>query len=116
MRNTPSVYGMVVYMGHKSKIMMNAKKPPRKISNMMRLMNYMLYTVFAFQLIIIMAFATMSAIWTKRKGEKYDYLDPEGGIDFVPLLWFVQLLTYWVAYSHMIPISLYVIIEVLKMI
>jgi len=26
----------------------------------------------------------------------------------------MQILTYWVAYSHMIPISLYVIIEVLK--
>jgi len=35
-------------MGHKSKIMMNAKKPPRKISNMMKMMNYMLYTVFVF--------------------------------------------------------------------
>ena len=30
--------------------------------------------------------------------------------------WFIQLLTYWVAYSHMIPISLYVIIEVLKLV
>lgn len=28
---------------------------------------------------------------------------------------FLQLLVYWVAYSEMIPISLYVIIEVLKL-
>lgn len=29
--------------------------------------------------------------------------------------WIEQLFTYWVAYSHMIPISLYVIIEMLKL-
>ena len=29
--------------------------------------------------------------------------------------WFLQFLTYWVAYSHMIPISLYVLIELLKL-
>ncbi len=27
----------------------------------------------------------------------------------------MQLLTYWVAYSHLIPISLYVCMEILKM-
>lgn len=27
----------------------------------------------------------------------------------------MQLLTYWVAYSHMIPISLYVMIEMVKL-
>ena len=29
--------------------------------------------------------------------------------------WIIQLLTFWVAYSHLIPISLYVIIEMLKL-
>lgn len=29
--------------------------------------------------------------------------------------YFIQLLTFWVAYSHMIPISLYVVIEMLKL-
>jgi len=32
-----------------------------------------------------------------------------------PLDWVIQLLTYQVTFSHMIPISLYVIIEILKM-
>ena len=27
----------------------------------------------------------------------------------------IQFFTFWVAYSHMIPISLYVIIEILKL-
>jgi len=94
--------------------MMNSKKPKQKVSNIMRKMNYLLYSVFAFQLGIIVTFATLSVIWQKNNGEGHNYLDldPKVGI----ATWIVQLLTYWVTFSHMIPISLYVIIEMLKLI
>lgn len=48
LKNTEYCYGIVVYVGAESKIMKNAKKAPRKISKLMRMMNYMLYSVFAF--------------------------------------------------------------------
>ena len=48
LRNTPYVYGIVVYVGTETKIFMNSKKPPRKVSNLMIKMNYMLYSVFVF--------------------------------------------------------------------
>ena len=63
--------------------MMNAKKPPRKVSNMMKMMNYMLYTVFTFQLAIIVIFATLSSIWRKSSGENYNYLNLDGGASIV---------------------------------
>jgi phospholipid-transporting ATPase len=43
----------------------------------------------------------------------HSYVAVEGELD--AKRWFLQFLTYWVAYSHMIPISLYVIIEMLKL-
>lgn len=64
MRNTEFCYGIVLYVGAESKIMKNAKKAPRKVSNLMKLMNKMLYTVFAFQVVIIVLFASLSLIWT----------------------------------------------------
>lgn len=64
---------------------------------------------------IIILYATLSTIWLKDKGEKYTYLDlSKSGNSFG--VWIIQLFTYWVAYSHMIPISLYVIIEIQKLI
>lgn len=45
MRNTEYCIGFTVYMGPESKIMMNAKKPPNKVSNVQRKMNQMLYSV-----------------------------------------------------------------------
>ena len=48
LKNTDFVYGIVLYVGKDTKILLNAKKPKRKVSNLMKLMNLMLYTVFAF--------------------------------------------------------------------
>jgi len=93
---------------------MNAKKPPRKVSNLMKMMNYMLYSVFALQFFIIILYASLSISWIAKKGENYEYLNLDNG-SAKGGHWFIQLLTYWVAYSHMIPISLYVMIEVLKL-
>jgi len=45
LRNTEFCIGFAVYMGPESKIMMNAKKPPTKISNVQKKMNTMLYSV-----------------------------------------------------------------------
>lgn len=48
MRNTHYGIGIVTYTGMNTKIMKNLKKPPHKVSNIMKLMNKMLYSVFAF--------------------------------------------------------------------
>jgi magnesium-transporting ATPase (P-type) len=92
---------------------MNSKNAVRKVSNLMKLMNKMLYSVFAFQLIIIAIFATVSMYWMKSHQEEHAYVAFAGELGFSR--WGTQFLTYWVAYSHMIPISLYVIIEMLKL-
>ena len=114
LRNVDYCYGIAVYLGKETKIMMNAKKPPRKVSNLMKMMNYMLYTIFLFQFLIIIVFASCSVGWISSKGSNYAYLDLHGSSAGFGK-WIIQLLTYWVAYSHMIPISLYVMIEVLKL-
>lgn len=65
-RNIDYCIGLVIYVGTESKIMKNAKKAPKKVSNIMKKMNYMLYTVFGMQFIIICTFASLSMIWMKN--------------------------------------------------
>jgi phospholipid-transporting ATPase len=93
--------------------MMNSKKPPTKVSNVMKMMNKMLYSVFAFQICLLFVFSSLSVIWTGNFAEDYVYLnlDASGGFG----MFIVQMLTYWVAYSHLIPISLYVVLEMIKL-
>lgn len=113
LKNTPCCYGICLYVGNQTKIMMNQKKAPAKVSNLMRLMNKLLYSVFIFQFLIICLWATLSLNWMKDNKEKHVYLDIDGELGFER--WILQFFTYQVAYSHMIPISLYVIIEMLKL-
>ena len=74
MRNTPYAIGVVVYVGPESKIMKNMKKPPTKVSNMMKKMNYMLYSVFALQIALILVYSIAGIIWDENWSLKHTYL------------------------------------------
>ena len=112
-KNTEWAVGAVIYTGNDTKIMLNSKKAPSKMSKILRKMNKMLYTVFAFQAIICMLFAGLYVNWSVSNADGHIYLDlPTTNEE---KSYFVQILTFLVAYSHLIPISLYVALEVLKL-
>lgn len=75
LRNTDYGIGVVIYTGMDTKIMKNLKKPPRKVSNVMKLMNKMLYTVFALQIVLIVIFAGLNISWMKNNSNAYYYLN-----------------------------------------
>ena len=79
----------------------------------MKMMNKMLYTVFAFQIVLLFIFSSLSVIWTGNHAEDDTYLDLDISGGFGQFI--IQMLTYWVAYSHLIPISLYVVLEIIKL-
>ena len=113
LRNTDKVYGLVVYTGQESKVMLNSKPPPAKTSTVMRKMNRMLYTVYALQFLICVSFAGLSLHWDRQLMDTHLYLGDLGGPGAGRF--FVQILTFYVAYSHLIPISLYVALEIVKL-
>lgn len=67
LKNTPYCYGVVVYVGMDTKIYKNSTKPERKVSNLMKTMNKILYSVFVFQVIIIATYSTLSIMWMRKK-------------------------------------------------
>jgi magnesium-transporting ATPase (P-type) len=113
----------VVYTGLNTKIFQNSKTPPIKVSNVMRLMNHLLYSLFLFQLILCLFFSILFIIWQNANNKNISYLEkynPETNIreklttSFGDL--FLKFFTFLVAYSHLIPISLYVALEIVKLI
>ena len=46
LKNTEYILGIVVYAGHNTKIMKNAKNPPMKLTNVIRVMNKLLISVY----------------------------------------------------------------------
>merc|ERR1712159_115694 len=53
LKNTKAVVGIATYIGHRSKIYMNATRPPIKITNVNRRLNYQI----GFLFILIIAIA-----------------------------------------------------------
>jgi phospholipid-transporting ATPase len=113
LRNTEYVIGLVVYSGHNTKIMKNAKKPPIKMSNVMRVMNKLLLTVFLFQILICTIFSVMNFMFRYENNKFISiYISIHQEITANSLI--QKFFTFLVAYSHLIPISLYVSMEIVK--
>ena len=127
MRNTKFVYGLAINTGHQCKLMLNANAAPSKMSNLMRVMNKCLYIVFAFQAVLCLLNTIAAVAVNQSVMEGLNSIDPKVRQSFgtksqlgLPystwVFGFETYLTFVVAYSNLIPISLYVGIELMKLI
>ncbi|XP_062228745.1 putative phospholipid-transporting ATPase 9 isoform X2 [Phragmites australis] len=123
LRNTDYIYGAVIFTGHDTKLMQNATDPPSKRSKIEKKMDKIIYLLMSCLLIIALLGSVLFGIWTKedlRDGElKRWYLRPDAtSIYYDPkqaaLASFFHLLTALMLYSYFIPISLYISIEMVK--
>ncbi|GKB34408.1 probable phospholipid-transporting ATPase 4, partial [Tanacetum coccineum] len=119
LRNTGHVYGVVIFSGHDSKVMQNATKSPSKRSTIEKQMDKIIYVLFTLLVLISLISSTGFAIKTKTQMPSWWYLqapDDEGLYDpgNAGLSGFYHLVTALILYGYLIPISLYVSIELVK--
>ncbi|KAH1207582.1 putative phospholipid-transporting ATPase 4 [Glycine max] len=119
LRNTDHVYGVVIFTGHDSKVMQNSTKSPSKRSTIEKKMDYIIYTLFT----VLISISFISSIGfvakTKYQTPKWWYLRPDNiEYQFDPgklgLAGMSHLITALILYGYLIPISLYVSIEFVK--
>ncbi|GAB2278099.1 Probable phospholipid-transporting ATPase 8, variant 2 [Dionaea muscipula] len=123
LRNTEYIYGVVIFTGHDTKVMQNATDPPSKRSRIERRMDKIIYILFTALILIGFIGSVFFGIKTKediRKGKlRRWYLRPDAAsVLFDPnrasLAAFFHFLTSLMLYGYLIPISLYVSIEIVK--
>ncbi|KAM4700518.1 phospholipid-transporting ATPase VA [Discoglossus pictus] len=117
LRNTEVVSGMVIYAGHETKALLNNNGPRYKRSKLERQMNTDVFWCVLILLIMCLFSAIGHALWVWQYGEKrpvFDVLGPDG--NYVnPLLSAVYLFfTMIIVFQVLIPVSLYVSIEIVK--
>ncbi|KAJ8445395.1 hypothetical protein Cgig2_010753 [Carnegiea gigantea] len=123
LRNTDYVYGAVIFTGHDTKVMQNSMDPPSKRSRVERKMDQIIY--FLFCTLFLMAFVGSVVFGVTTKEDLKDgimkrwYLKPDDSKVYfdprrAPLAAFLHFLTALMLYSYLIPISLYVSIEIVK--
>ncbi|CAF2090058.1 probable phospholipid-transporting ATPase 8 [Brassica rapa] len=125
LRNTDFIVGVVVFTGHDTKVMQNATDPPSKRSKIERKMDKIVYILFSILIVIAFTGSVFFGIITRRDvtddGKKMRrwYLRPDRTTVFYEprravLASFFHFLTALMLYGYLIPISLYVSIEVVK--
>ncbi|KAG0031427.1 hypothetical protein BGZ81_001265 [Podila clonocystis] len=116
LRNTPYIYGLVVFSGEDTKIRQNGSKNVRtKAPSMQRLINKVIIVIFSIVVGLSVLCTILSALWNRRNdkpGRLAWYLSARGIIrsDTASVLF-----GYIVLFNTMIPISLYVTMELVKL-
>ncbi|NWQ71690.1 AT8B1 ATPase, partial [Neopipo cinnamomea] len=112
-RNTDFCHGMVVFAGADTKIMKNSGKTRFKRTKIDSLMNYMVYTIIVVLILLSAGLAIGHTYWEQQVGNCSWYLyDAQ---DFSPpSRGFLNFWGYIIVLNTMVPISLYVSVEVIR--
>ncbi|MFS7958698.1 putative P-type phospholipid transporter [Helianthus anomalus] len=120
LRNTEYIVGAVIFTGHETKVMMNAMNVPSKRSTLERKLDKVIATLFGVLLCMCLIGAIGSAVFVNKK---YHYLElwiSGDSQQFNPrnrfVVFVLSIFTLITLYSPIIPISLYVSIEMIKFI
>ncbi|CAA7399269.1 unnamed protein product [Spirodela intermedia] len=119
LRNTEYIVGAVIFTGHETKVMMNSMNVPSKRSTLERKLDKLILALFGALFCMCLIGAIGSGVFIDRK---YFYLGLKGKVEqqFNPGNKFVvailTMFTLITLYSTIIPISLYVSIEMIKFI
>jgi phospholipid-translocating ATPase len=110
LRNTPHIYGFVVFTGEESKIRMNASKYVRtKAPTLQTKVNKVVLMV-VFIVVALAIFCTVGyQLWHSRT-EKNSWYLKGGRISFMPIV-----ASFIILFNTMIPLALYVSMEIIKL-
>ncbi|KAG0761751.1 hypothetical protein G6F16_010246 [Rhizopus arrhizus] len=116
LRNTLWIYGIVVFTGHETKLMLNSSKKPSKVSNVTRITNRNILYLFAILVLMSIACAIGGLVFTIQKGSYTEgYL--QLALSYTRAQAFgYDILTFLILFNSFIPISLMVTMEIVKFI
>ncbi|KAH7569588.1 hypothetical protein JRO89_XS06G0199500 [Xanthoceras sorbifolium] len=119
LRNTDCIYGVVIFTGQDTKAVRNSTMSPSKRSRIERKMDHVIYLLFSMLVLISLVSSIGSALVLKYNMAEWWYLRLQNDDQFFslskPVLSFiVQFVRALILYGYLIPISLYVSIEVVK--
>uniref|UniRef100_A0A8C4F6G3 Phospholipid-transporting ATPase n=1 Tax=Dicentrarchus labrax TaxID=13489 RepID=A0A8C4F6G3_DICLA len=116
LRNTEWCFGMVIFAGLQTKLMQNCGRTTFKRTSIDKLMNTLVLWIFAFLICMGVILAIGNTIWVSWIGRNFQVFLP--GEEFQSNAVFSGFLTFWsyiIILNTVVPISLYVSVEVLRL-
>jgi phospholipid-translocating ATPase len=116
LRNTSWALGIVVYAGHETKLMNNAGKTLYKRTQLDRAMNYMVIAILAFLIFLVICCLVGSLVWELVYGKYFQvYVPYDKELNSPVAVAFYQILSNIIILNTLVPISLYVSVEVIRL-
>jgi len=113
--NTDWAYGIALYTGQETKIQMNNKFPPSKMSNLEGYLNRAIIIIFFAQIILVSITVISIYILGFENFNKFPYVYTNGSSSGSVLpLWLESWIVFFLLFNNFIPISLYVTIELVN--
>lgn len=113
LRNTDFVYGLVLYTGADTKIMLNSVKARVKQSTLMVQMNRYIFLIVFLQLAFCAAAGMVHLMYRQLFKANMDYLYDPDTYSAMELFW-IKFGNWNIMFSYFMPISLYVSLEMVK--
>ncbi|CAI4058117.1 hypothetical protein SKDZ_04G3180 [Saccharomyces kudriavzevii ZP591] len=114
LRNTKWAMGMVIFTGDDTKIMINAGVTPTKKSRISRELNFSVLLNFGLLFILCFVAGIVNGVYYKQKPQSRDFFEFGTVAGSASTNGFVS---FWVAvilYQSLVPISLYISVEIIK--
>uniref|UniRef100_A0A672T308 Phospholipid-transporting ATPase n=1 Tax=Sinocyclocheilus grahami TaxID=75366 RepID=A0A672T308_SINGR len=113
LRNTDWCFGLVLFAGPETKLMQNCGKSTFKRTSIDRLMNVLVLFIFGLLALMCIILAVGNGIWENHAGSKFNaFLPREENTVFSAFLTFWS---YIIILNTVVPISLYVSMEVIRL-
>ncbi|GMF34819.1 unnamed protein product [Phytophthora fragariaefolia] len=112
LRSCAFVIGLVIFTGSETKLLQNARAAPSKQSKLYRTANRCMLLIFTTMFGLCLASAIAAAVWSKHNANHVWYLPfikKNGAGDFI-----VNFFTFLILYNNLVPISLYVSLDIIK--
>lgn len=113
LKNTEWVVGVCVYCGQETKLMLNRRQTPSKRSTLEKKTNTQVVAYFVIFLALCTLCALLGSITYDNNVTRFE---KQWGLETAAIRRPLLLLTFWVIYSNLVPISLYVSMEVVKVV
>ena len=116
LRNTPWIHGVVVFTGHETKLMRNATATPIKRTAVEKQVNMLVLMLIGILLTLSVASSIGDMILRLNRGAELAYVGYSRTTTATQKVqqFFADMATYWVLFSALVPISLFVTVEVVK--
>ncbi|MCJ1387311.1 hypothetical protein MMC18_000152 [Xylographa bjoerkii] len=114
LRNTEWVLGVVIFTGEETKIMINSGVSPRKRSRMTRELNWNVVYNFMILLGMCIVSGVVNGVTWGEDDHSFDFFE-YGSIGKTPALnGFITFWTCIILFQNLVPISLYITLEIIK--